>query len=57
MTQGDLDLYTPSTKWRSSHSIQTNTPGPRTLEILVTGRKSPGATGYFVDVDEYVVSR
>ena len=53
-SKATLDLYSPAIGWKTSTSFQVS-PGTHTLEIRVTGRKSPAATGAFVDVDAVIV--
>ena len=50
-SQGTLDLYSPAIEWRTATPFRATGPGPHTLQIRVTGRKNPAATGVFVDVD------
>lgn len=54
-SQGTLDLYAPAIEWRTATPFRATGPGPHTLQIRVTGRKNPGATGVFVDVDALIV--
>jgi len=54
-SQGTLDLYSPAIEWRTATPFRATGPGPHTLQIRVTGRKNPAATGVFVDVDTVIV--
>jgi hypothetical protein len=54
-SQGAIDLYSPSLEWKTAAPFRAQGPGPHTLEIQVTGRKTPSATDAFVDVDALIV--
>jgi hypothetical protein len=49
--RAELDLYAPDIKWQAVTDFVASGPGAHTLEVRVTGRKSPAATGVFVDLD------
>jgi len=54
-SQGTIDLYSPSVEWKTAAPFRARGPGPHTLQIQVTGHKTPSATGAFVDVDALIV--
>jgi hypothetical protein len=53
--RAELDLYAPDIKWQAATDFAASAPGAHTLEVRVTGRKNPAATGVFVDLDALVV--
>jgi hypothetical protein len=53
--RGTVDLYSSTIEWKSSAVFRARDPGLHTLEIRVTGRRSPGATGAYVDLDKLIV--
>jgi hypothetical protein len=54
-SKGTVDLYSPAIEWKSSAVLRARDRGLHTLEIRVTGRRSPSATGAYVDLDELIV--
>ncbi|MEO8097308.1 MAG: hypothetical protein ABI811_06360 [Acidobacteriota bacterium] len=51
-----INLYAPQTTWKSSARLAGFSPGPHTLELIVTGRKDKKASGTFVDLDAVTVT-
>ena len=54
-SKGIIDLYSPAIEWKSSTVFRARDPGPHTLEIRVTGRRSPSAAGAYIDLDKLIV--
>jgi hypothetical protein len=53
--QGEVDLYSASTVWQARTVLTARDDGEHTLEVKILGRKNPGSSGTFVDVDELIV--
>jgi hypothetical protein len=51
----ELDLYAPDIKWQTATDFVATGQGAHTLEVRITGRNSPAATGGFVDLDALAV--
>jgi hypothetical protein len=45
VTQGTVDLYSPSIEWQTATPFRVGEAGQHTLQIRVTGRKDSAATG------------
>jgi hypothetical protein len=54
-SKGVVDLYAPQIEWKSSADFRAEKHGLHTLEIRVTGRRRPSATGSYVDLDKLLV--
>ena len=52
-----LSLYSRSTQWQAETVFSDLGPGPHTIEIRVMGQKEPQSSGYYVDLDRFVVSK
>ena len=50
-----LDLYGPSTAWKSRRRYDGLRPGEHVIEVRTTGLQNPRAAGCFVDLDGFIV--
>lgn len=54
-SHGTIDQYSGTTQWRQHTRFQGLGEGVHTLEVRVTGRSNPAATGAFVDLDQLII--
>ncbi len=52
--RGTIDLYSPKTEFQVARKYSLP-PGRHVIEIRVAGKKFPGSSGTYVDVDAFVV--
>ncbi len=52
-----INLYSRSTQWQAETVFRGLGPGPHTIEVRVLGQKAPQSSGYYVDLDRFVVSK
>lgn len=53
--RAEIDEYSPEIEWQQRTAFSDLEPGPHTIEIRVTARKSAGSADVYVDLDELVV--
>jgi hypothetical protein len=54
--RGRINQYSAEIQWQGHTDFQNLIPGPHTIEIRVLKRKDRQSSGYFVDLDRFVVS-
>jgi hypothetical protein len=54
--RAELNLYSRQTLWQSHSQFGNLGAGPHTIEVRVVGKKDPRSSGYWVDLDRFVVS-
>jgi hypothetical protein len=55
LSRGEVDLYSPTTVWQARTVLTTPGDGEHTFEVRILGKKNPGSSGSFVDVDRLIV--
>jgi len=50
-----IDQYASPVQWQSQTAFTDLGPGVHTIEIRVIGRKNADSSGYFVDLDRFIV--
>ena len=53
--RGEVDLYSATTVWQARTFFASPDEGAHILEVRILGKKNPGSSGIFVDVDELIV--
>jgi hypothetical protein len=54
--RGLIDLYAGQVAWQERTVFDGLDPGPHTIEIQVTRNKNPKSSGWFVDLDRFIVN-
>ncbi len=53
--KGNVDLYSASESWQQINTYSSLGSGNHTITITVTGTKNAASTGFYVDVDAFLV--
>jgi hypothetical protein len=53
--RASIDQYSESIQWRQSTVFSALASGPHTIEVRVTGDRNPRSSGFYVDLDAFVV--